>query len=152
MVHRETSSVVAIYCFGPQNNLLGVLSTYSYWYHSGRMPSTRRHKSTRHQLTFACHKKSRHVYALRTAYSLAQRLNFYILSLQYAKCPIQPAYHWCFLDDGVASPYILLQRSRDKVRLHLPEWGLKTIGEEWNFFRSCGVEWHTDIHFGDIQE
>jgi len=41
--------------------------------------------------TFACH-KSKHVCALRTAYSLAQWLNYYIVSLQYAKCPPQPGY------------------------------------------------------------
>ena len=43
--------------------------------------------------TFACHNKSKHVCALRTAYSLAQWLNYYMLSLQYAKCPPQPGYH-----------------------------------------------------------
>ena len=37
--------------------------------------------------TFACH-KVRHVCALRTAYSLAQWLNFHILILQYAKCQL----------------------------------------------------------------
>ena len=39
--------------------------------------------------TFACHYKSRHVCALRTAYSLAQWLHFYILSLyavSYSAC------------------------------------------------------------------
>ena len=36
--------------------------------------------------TSACHNKSKHVRALRSAYSLDQWLNFYILSLQYAKC------------------------------------------------------------------
>ena len=44
------------------------------------MPSTRRHKSTSISCTLACHKFI-HVCALRTAYSLAQWLNFYILSL-----------------------------------------------------------------------
>jgi len=42
--------------------------------------------------TFACH-KSKQVCALRKADSLAQWLNDYILSLQYAKCPPQPCYH-----------------------------------------------------------
>ena len=74
------------------------------------------------------------MFVLRTAYSLAQWLNFYILSLKYAKCPTQLAYHWCFPDDGVASSYILLQRARDKVRIHLPEWGPQTTREDWNFF------------------
>ena len=42
--------------------------------------------------TFACH-KSKHVCALLTAYSLAQLLNYYFLSLQYTKCPPQPGYY-----------------------------------------------------------
>jgi hypothetical protein len=46
------------------------------------MPSTRRHKSTRISCTFVCH-KSRHVFVLRTAYSLAQWLNFHSLSTVY---------------------------------------------------------------------
>jgi len=41
--------------------------------------------------TFVCH-KYRHVCAMRTAYSLAQWLNFYIPSLQYAMCPTQPTH------------------------------------------------------------
>jgi hypothetical protein len=43
--------------------------------------------------TFACHNKSKHVCALRTAYSLAQWLNYNTLSLQYVKCPPQPEFH-----------------------------------------------------------
>ena len=43
--------------------------------------------------TFACHNKSRQVCALQTAYSLAQWLNFYILILQYGRCPTQPEFH-----------------------------------------------------------
>ena len=75
--------------------------------------------------------KFRHDCALRMAYSLAQCLNFHVLSLQYAKGPSLPAYHWCFPDDGVTSPYILLQRARFKVRLRLPEWGPQTTVEDW---------------------
>jgi hypothetical protein len=41
---------------------------------------------------FACH-KSKYVCALRTAYSLAHFLKYYILILQYAKCPAQSAFH-----------------------------------------------------------
>jgi hypothetical protein len=80
--------------------------------------------------TFACHNMFRHVCALRTAYLLAQWLNFHILNLQYAKCLTQSAYHYCFPDDSVTSLYILLQRARDKVRLRLPEWGPQTTGED----------------------
>jgi hypothetical protein len=43
--------------------------------------------------TFACHNKYKHVCALRAAYSLAQWLNYYTLSLQYVKCPPQPEFH-----------------------------------------------------------
>ena len=43
--------------------------------------------------TFACHNKSKHVYALRTAYSVAQWLHFYTISLQYVSCPAQPECH-----------------------------------------------------------
>ena len=46
--------------------------------------------------TFACH-RYKHVCALRTASSLAQWLNFYTLSVQYAKCPPQPAFIDVFL-------------------------------------------------------
>jgi len=42
---------------------------------------------------FACHNKSKHFCSLRTAYALAQWLIFYTLSMQYANCPPQPAYH-----------------------------------------------------------
>jgi len=101
--------------------------------------------------TFACHKKSRHVCVLRMAYSLSQWLNLYILSLQFANCPNQPAYHWCFPDGGFKSSYILLQRARDKG-LHLPEWRPQTTGEDWNFSWSCDIQWTTVIHSADIQE
>jgi hypothetical protein len=102
--------------------------------------------------TFACWNKFRHVRVLRTAYSLADWLNFHILSLHYSKRPIHPAYHRCFPDDGVTSPYIHLQRARDKVRLCLPEWEPQTAGEDWDFFSPCGFEWPTVVHYSHIQE
>jgi len=95
VLHREISSAVTIYCVGPHKTQ----------FNSGPMERTVINIT---QLgcppladislpgiscTFACHNMSRHVCALRTAYSLAQWLNFHILSLQYAKCPTQPAYH-----------------------------------------------------------
>jgi len=42
---------------------------------------------------FACHIKSKHVCALRSAYSVAQWLHIYTLSLQYVSCLAQPTYH-----------------------------------------------------------
>ena len=101
--------------------------------------------------TFACH-KFRHVCALRTACSLAQWLNFHILNLHYAKCSTQPACHWCFPDYKVTSSYIYFQLAGDKVRLRLPEREPQTTGEDWDFFRPCGVEWPTVVHSGDVQE
>ena len=43
--------------------------------------------------TFTCHNMSKYICALRTAYILAQWLNFHIRILQYAKCPPQPVFH-----------------------------------------------------------
>ena len=86
------------------------------------MSSTSRHISTKHQLQVLCNKKFRQVCALRTAYSLAQWLNFHTLNLQYAKCPTQPAYYWCFPDDRVTSSCIFLQRAEDvneNLKTHL---------------------------------
>ena len=71
--------------------------------------------------TFECYKRFSKVCALRTAFSLAQWLNFHIITLQYAKWPTQHAYHLCFPDDGVTSSYIILRRARGKARLRLPE-------------------------------
>jgi len=154
VLHGETSSAVTIYCFGPQIKqfISGLIDRTFIDITQLGCPPIADISLPGISCTFACHNKSRHVCVLRVAYSLAQRLNFYILSLQYAKCSTQPAYHWCFPDDGVASPYILLQRARDNVRLHLPEWGPQTTGEDRNFFRPCGVEWHTVVHSGDIQK
>jgi len=55
--------------------------------------------------TFACH-KFRHACALRMAYSLAQWLNFHILSLQYAKCHYSACKSWCLLHSLVLQPQI----------------------------------------------
>jgi len=153
VLHCEASSSVAIYCFGPQKTIFSgfmdrtvIDTTQLGWSPLADiiLPGT--------SCTFACHNKSRHVCALRTTYSLVQWLNSHIVSLQYAKCPTQPAYHWCFPDDGVAPSYILLQRAKDKVRLHLPEWEPQTTGEDWNVFGPCSFEWPTMVHSGDIQE
>jgi hypothetical protein len=87
---RELSSAVAIFCFGHQkiNFISGlndriVIDNTQLGCHelADSVPTI--------HCTFACH-KSKRVCALRTAYSLAQWLNYYIVSLQYAKCPPQP--------------------------------------------------------------
>jgi len=71
-------------------------------------------------LNFSCtfaYLKSEHVCALRTVYPLAQWLNYYILSLQYAKWPSQPVFHKCIEDDyvGVTSTYVPPQWAAKKV-------------------------------------
>ena len=68
---------------------------------------------------FEGHNNFRNVCALRTA------LKFQILTLQYVKCPIQPAYHWCFQDWSVSSPYIPRQRARGKYVSVYPNGDLK---------------------------
>jgi len=95
VLHREASSAVAVYCFEPQltqftNGLMD--RTVTDITQLGCAPLadiTLRGISC----TFACHNMFKHVCALRTAYSLAQWLNFHILNLQYAKCPTQTAYN-----------------------------------------------------------
>jgi hypothetical protein len=94
VLHREVSSVVVIYCFGHQktnfisgliNRTVDIIQLGCHELADINLPAI--------SCTFACHNKSKHVCALRTAYSLAQWLKYYILSLQYAKCPPQPGYH-----------------------------------------------------------
>jgi len=65
--------------------------------------------------TFTCN-KSKHVCALRTAYSLADWLNFHILTLQYEKWPPQPEFHLCIPDDcmQVTSAQLPPQRATKK--------------------------------------
>jgi hypothetical protein len=94
VLHREVSSAVAIYCFGPQktNFISGLIDRTVIDITRLGCPELADISLPAITCTFACH-KSKHVCALRTAYSLAQWLNYYVLSLQYAKCPPQPGYH-----------------------------------------------------------
>jgi hypothetical protein len=94
VLHREVSSAVVIYCFEPQKtNFISCLidRTVIDITQLG-CPELDEISLPAISCTFACH-KSKHVCALRTAYSLAQWLSYYILSLQYAKCPPQLGYH-----------------------------------------------------------
>lgn len=95
VLHREASSAVAIYCFGPQKTqfISGLMNRTVIDITQLGCPPLTDISLPGISCMFACHNKSRHVCALRTAYSLAQWLNFHVLSLQYAKCPTQPAYH-----------------------------------------------------------
>jgi hypothetical protein len=95
VLHHEASSAVATYCFRPQKThfISGLTERTVIDITQLGCPPLAEISVPAISCTFACHNKSKHVCALRTAYSLAQWLNFYILSLQYAKCPAQPAFH-----------------------------------------------------------
>ena len=86
VLHREVSSAVAIYCFGPEktNFISGLLDRTVIDITQLGCPEQADISLPAIRCTFACHNKSKHVCALRTAYSLAQWLNYYMLSLQYA--------------------------------------------------------------------
>jgi hypothetical protein len=95
LLHRETSSAVAIYCFGPQKTafISGLIDRTVTDITLLGCPELSDIIFPTISCTFACHNNSKYVCALRSAYSLAQWLNFSILSLQYAKCPPQPECH-----------------------------------------------------------
>ena len=91
VLHREVSYAVAIYCFGPQktNFISGLIDRTVIDITQLCCPELADISQPAITCTFACH-KSKHFCALRTAYSLPQWLNYYILILQYAKCTPQP--------------------------------------------------------------
>jgi hypothetical protein len=93
VLFREASTAVAIYCFGPQktNFISSLIERTDIDITQLGCPSLADIITL--TITFVCHKKSRHVCALRTAYSLAEWLNFYIHSRRYTKCTTQPAFH-----------------------------------------------------------
>jgi hypothetical protein len=95
VLHREASSAVVIYCFGPQKSqfISGLMDCTVIDITQLGCPPLADIRLQGISCTFACHNMFRHVCALGTAYSLAQWLKFHILNLQYAKCPTQPAYH-----------------------------------------------------------
>ena len=95
VLHREALSAVAIFCFGPLKTqfISGLLDRTVIDIIQLGCPELADIGLASISFTFACHNKSKHVCALRTAYSLAQWLNFYTLSVQYVKCPPQPAFH-----------------------------------------------------------
>jgi hypothetical protein len=94
VLHREVSTAVAIYCFGLQKNYIsGLIDRKVIDISQLGCPELAYISLPAISCTFACHNKSKYVCAFRTAYSLAQWLNYYILNLQNAKYPAQPAFH-----------------------------------------------------------
>jgi hypothetical protein len=94
VLHRQASSAVAIYCFGPLKTFIsGLIDRTVIAITQVGCPELADISLPDISCTFACQNKCRHVCALRTAYSIAQELNYYTLSLQYEKCPPQPVFH-----------------------------------------------------------
>jgi hypothetical protein len=97
ILHRETSSALAKYCFGPHktafiSNLIERTVTDITQLRCLQLPDIYLPTIS---CTIACHNKSKYCCALRSTHSLAQCLHFHILSIQYAGCPLQPC-HKCF--------------------------------------------------------
>jgi len=95
VVHREASSSIAIYCFGPHKLqfICGFIERTVFHIIQTGCTSPTDKSLPAMSCMCACHKKSKHFCVLRTTYSIAQRLNIHILTLQYAKCPPQPVFH-----------------------------------------------------------
>jgi len=95
MLHRETSSVVAIYSFGLQKTefISGLLDRTVIDITQLGCPPLADISLPGIRCMFACHNKSRLACALRTAYSIAEWLHLDILILQNGRCPTQPAFH-----------------------------------------------------------
>ena len=89
LLHREESTGVAIYCFGPQQTqfISGLNDRKVIDITQLGCPPHADINRPGITCRYACH-KYRPLCTLRTAYSLAQWLNFHTFSLQYAKCPI----------------------------------------------------------------
>jgi hypothetical protein len=94
VLHREISSNATVYCFGHKKTyfISGLINRTVIDITQLGCPELAEVSVPNISCTFACH-KSRHVSALRTAYTLAYWLNFYILSLQYVMCQPQPGFH-----------------------------------------------------------
>ena len=73
MVNREAASALAIYCFGSQKTqfISGLIERTVIDITQLGFPPLTDIRLPAVSFTFACH-KSKHVFALRTAYSLAQ--------------------------------------------------------------------------------
>ena len=95
VLQREASSAVAIYCFGPQKSafISHLIDRTVIDITQLGCPQLADISLSTISCTFACHNKSKHVCALQSAHSIAQWLHFHILSLQYARCPLQPTCH-----------------------------------------------------------
>jgi hypothetical protein len=95
VLHRETASAAAIYCYGTlkADFIGGLIDRTVIDITQLGCPEPIDISYPTFSCTFTCHNKSRYDCALRSAYSLSQWLDFNMLSRQYAKCPSQPQCH-----------------------------------------------------------
>ena len=95
LLHREASPAFAIYYYGPLKIkfISGLIDHRVIDISLLEFPELADVILAAIGCTFACHKNSKHGCALRMAYSLAQWLNFYTLSVQHKKCTPQHAFH-----------------------------------------------------------
>jgi hypothetical protein len=107
VLHRDVSSAVAIYCFGPQKMTFICSLIDRIFIHITQLGCPQHPDMCLPTIscTFACHNKSKHVCAFRSVYSLAQWLNLQTLSLLYAKCHL--SLHIC----NVFQMWALLRRT-----------------------------------------
>ena len=94
VLYREASAV-ALYCFGPvKTEFISIIINHTVIDITQLgCPSITDINMSAISCRFACYNKSKNVCALRSAYSIAQWLHNYTISLQYVTCPAQPAYH-----------------------------------------------------------
>ena len=127
IVHCEAPSPVAIYCFGPLETefISSLIKGTVIDITQLGCPTIADINLSAISWTFACHNKSKHVCALRTAYSVTQSLHIYTVSLQYVSCPAQPAYRWYFPDADLyvtSTTYCLIEKETKRVSLYLCDY------------------------------
>ena len=94
ILHRESSSAVAIYCFGAQKAtfISTILQRTVINIVQLGCPQLAELAFSSVCYTFPCHWRSKYC-AMRSAYAVARWLEFHTLILQCAECPTQPYSH-----------------------------------------------------------
>jgi len=89
VVHREATSAVAIYCFGPQKTqfISSHIDRAAIDITQLGFPPLTDISLPTISCTSACHDKSEQVCLLRTVYLFSHWFILHIISLKYAKCP-----------------------------------------------------------------
>jgi len=152
MLHREASSAVAIYCFGPQRNFIsGLIDRAVIDITQLVCPKLANIILPAISCTFACHSNSQHICALRTAYSFAQWVYYYFLIPQFVKCPPQPVIIVFQMTGCFVAHTISMSKRQMYTSIYLNNDDLKPQLKT-NFFGSCSVKRNTVVHSGDIQK